>query len=363
MRIGKRAQPPVVEPETAQLSHNRPPTPSASTVSGGYGAGMTDEKPASSGAAPVLSGAAAEQVRTRVKLLVDITSKAGTFRDGLELAADRLTPAEATIVADLERHGLDVPQLCEVLWGGHVLVDDPDLYERWRFPKTHQRLSSHHPKIDKKQYPDLGLKGPLVREKLHGRTKTGTWVQLEKTPAAMGPGFHLPTMNDIRHLCDYVVYRFTKSNVGPWGLSKQTERHPVYLSPALSARVAVPANAEERLGDTLEKVEDLDDTTSASPDLARRFPPPDRRNTMAELVFNPRSRNGRGLFGASEVYADAAPAESALAVLDEASKFTPTWSLPDAGETTPTTMRGGDREAHTVMRRRPAVIPTKEETQ
>lgn len=311
---------------------------------------MTDEQPAGPGTAPTLSGAAAERVRTRVKLLVDITSKAGGFRDGLELAGERLTRPEATIIADLERHGLDVPQLREVLLGGHVLVDDPELYERWRFPKTHQRLSSHHPQIDKKRYPDLGLKGPLVREKLHGRTKNGTWVQLEKTPAAMGPGFHLPTMNDIRHLCDYVVYRFTKSNVGPWGLSKQTERNAVYLAPALSATVPVPATAEGRLTDTLERVEDLDDTTSASPDLARRFPPPDRRNTMAELVFHPRSRNGRGLFGSSEVYVDAAPADSARAVLDGASEFTLTWTLPEAGQTAPATLRGGDREVRSTVR-------------
>ncbi|MFC6705480.1 hypothetical protein [Flexivirga alba] len=315
---------------------------------------MTDEQPAEPGAVPTLSGAAAERVRTRVKLLVDITSKAGGFRDGLELAGERLTRPEATIIADLERHGLDVPQLREVLLGGHVLVDDPELYERWRFPKTHERLSSHHPQIDKKLYPDLGLKGPLVREKLHGRTKTGTWVQLEKTPAAMGPGFHLPTMNDIRHLCDYVVYRFTKSNVGPWGLSKQTERRPVYLSPALSATVPVPASAEGNLTDTLERVEELDDTTSASPDLARRFPPPDRRNTLAELVFNPRSRNGRGLFGSSEVYVDAAPADSARTVLEEAGRFTPTWSLPEAGETAPGVLRGGDREIRSAIRKVPS---------
>lgn len=312
---------------------------------------MTDEQPASPDAAPTLSGAAVERIRTRVRLLVDITSKAGGFRDGLELAGERLTRQEATIVADLERHGLDVPQLREVLLGGHVLVDDPELYERWRFPKTHQRLSSHHPQIDKKRYPDLGLKGPLVREKLHGRTKNGTWVQLEKTPAAMGPGFHWPTMNDIRHLCDYVVYRFTKSNVGPWGLSKQTERNPVYLAPALSATVPVPVSAEGRLTDTLERVEDLDDTTSASPDLARRFPPPDRRNTLAELVFNPRSRNGRGLFGSSEVYVDAASADPARAVMEEADRFIPTWSLPDAGETAPTSLRGGDREIRSAIRR------------
>lgn len=311
---------------------------------------MTDQKSADSTPAPVLSGAAAEQMRTRVKLLVDITSKAGEFREGLELAGDRLTPAEATIIADLEDHGLDVPQLREVLWGGHVLVDDPHLYERWRFPKTHERLSSHHPKVDKSRYPDLGLKGPLVREKLHGRTQSGTWVQLEKTPAAMGPGFHLPTMNDIRHICDYFVYRLTKSNVGPWGLSKQTERHPVYLSPALSASTPVSAAAKGELVRTLERVEQDDDTTSASPDLARLFPAPERTDTLAELTFDPRTRNGRGLFGSSEVYVDAAPSDRARAALKQFREAEPRWSLPEADDWAPSVLRGGDREVSTVTR-------------
>ena len=147
------------------------------------------------------------------------------------------------------------------------------LYERWRFPKTRERLSSHHKAIDKSKFPDLGLKGPLVREKLHGRTKAGTWVQLEKTPAAMGHGFRLPTLADLQHLWDYIVYRLTKSNVGPWGLSKTTERRPMYLSPSLGAAVPVPAAAEAELTGALERIENEDDVTSASPDLAARFRP------------------------------------------------------------------------------------------
>lgn len=312
---------------------------------------MTDVRATEPTAEPVLSGQDAERVRQRVRLLVDITSRGGEFRRGLELAARRLTGPEATIIADLERHGLDVTQLREVLWGGHVLVDDIELYTRWRFPKTIERLSSHHPDIDKKLYPDLGMRGPLVREKLHGRTAKGTWVQLEKTPTAMGPGFHLPTMNDVRHLVDYVVYRFTKSNVGPWGLSKQTERRPVYLSPALSAAAPVSKDAETELMAALEDIEKHDDATSASPDLARRFPPPNRSDTLAELVFHSDGRNGRGLFGASEVYAGSAPSDAVRAVLDTVAQSTPGWSLPDAGETAPTTARAGEREIRLAVRR------------
>ena len=156
-------------------------------------------------------------------------------------------------------------QLREVLYGAHVLVDEPELYERWRFPKSRERLSSHHKTVDKARYPDLGLKGPLVREKLHGRTDAGTWVQLEKTPAAMGNGFRLPGMSDVRHLMDYVVYRLTKRNVGPWGLSGITEKRPMYLSPDLGVMMPLPAAAEAELTGALERVEEDDDTTSASP--------------------------------------------------------------------------------------------------
>lgn len=301
-----------------------------------------------------LSRSETKRVRRRVQLLVEITSRVGAYRTGLKLAAQRLTPYEAAIIADMERHGLDVVQLREVLRGGHVLIDDPELYARWHFPKTHERLSSHHKTIDKKKYPDLGLKGPLVREKLHGRTAAGTWVQLEKTPAAIGNGFRLPTFTDFLHLCDYVVYRITKSNVGPWGLSRQTERRPVYLSPGLSARVPLPAAAESGLTRTLERIEDQDDTTSASPDLARRFPPPERADVLAELVYHPRSRNGRGLFGSSEVYVVSSSSPAVQALLDEVREDKPGWSLPKAGQTVPTTVHGGDREVRCAMRRLPA---------
>lgn len=299
----------------------------------------------------------ADRVRRRARLLVEITSRVGAYRTGLKLAARRLSRSEAAIIADLEAHGLDVNQLRDVLWGAHVLVDDPDLYERWRFPKSRERLSSHHKDVDKATYPDLGLKGALVREKLHGRTALGTWVQLEKTPAAIGNGFRLPTVNDFLHLCDYIVYRITKSNVGPWGLSKQTERRPVYLSPALSASVPVHPAAEAELTAALQRVEDEDEApaaaASAGSDLVARFPAPDRSDTMAELVFHPHSRNGRGLFGASAVYTRTHACAS-RAQIDRARTEKASWSLPEAGDTRPATVRGGDREIRCAVRRIPA---------
>jgi len=302
-----------------------------------------------------LSGPETERIRTRVRLMVQITSRVGAYRSGLAVAAKRLTPSESAIIADLETHGLDVLQLREVLCGAHVLVDEPELYDRWRFPNSRDRISSHHKNIDKTRYPDIGLKGPLVREKLHGRTDRGTWVQLEKTPASIGHGFHMPTLTDAKHLWDYVVYRFTKSNVGPWGLSKNTERRPMYLSPALNATVPLPKSAEAHLTGALEQIEADDDVTSASSDLAGKFPPPERADTLAELVFLPGKRNGRGLFGAAEVYVDEAPSAAARSVLAPAE--VPNWTLPAARDTDEATIKAGDREIRYAVRREPSEEP------
>lgn len=301
---------------------------------------------------PLLTGPETARIRDRVRMMIEITSKVGKMRSGLTLAARRLTAAEAAIIADLEAHGLNVEQLREVLCGAHVLIDEPSLYERWRFPESRVRVSSHHKTVDKSLYPDIGLRGPLVREKLHGRTEKGTWVQLEKTPAAMGGGFRLPSLTDLKHMLDYVQYRIRGKNVGPWGLSGNTERRPMYLSPDLGVTMQLPQSAEADLTATLEVIEHDGDTTSASPDLAVRFPPPERADTLAELVFVPGRQSGQGLFGASDVYITEAPSPVAQEVLDTRNPASP-WSLPAAGVTAPATLKVGDRMIETAVRLHP----------
>ncbi|GAA2153265.1 hypothetical protein GCM10009760_50790 [Kitasatospora kazusensis] len=257
----------------------------------------------------------AQETRTRVRGLIELTAHNDTYRKGLVAAASGLSPQEAAIMADLERHGLQVPQLHDVLCGGHVLVDDQQLYESWRFPEvSHQRLSSHHRDIDKSRYPDIGMRGPVVREKLHGRTANGTWLQLEKTPAAFGKR-KLPSLDDLRHLMDYVVYRITRSNVGPWGLSRVTERRPMYLSPAITVPTALTSPVSRSLVAALRRIETDDDTTSASADLAARFPPPERADPSDELGGTLSGRAGRGLFGNSQVWISEAPLPPAAKVL------------------------------------------------
>ncbi|MFZ0091876.1 MAG: hypothetical protein WAL63_20405 [Solirubrobacteraceae bacterium] len=289
-----------------------------------------------------LSPAETERIRERVRRMLEISARSGRFRGGLLQATARLTPEEAAIVADLERHGLDVTQLRDLLQGAHVLVDQPELYERWLFPdKSHQRISSHHPEIDKRTYPDFGMRGPLVREKLHGRTAHGTWLQLEKTPATMTAGKRKPpTLTDLKHLVDYVIYRVTRSNVGPWGRSGATERRPMYLSPDLGVRVPIPPQVSDELTSVISSIEESDDVTSASPDLAERFPPPDRANDLQELTFTGVAQ-GRGLFGASSVWSTSSSSRSASDDLHDGVDRSG-WSPPDPGLTRETTVRLND---------------------
>jgi hypothetical protein len=264
-------------------------------------------------------------MRARVRLLLEITARDGAYRKGLLAAASHLSPEEAVIIADLERYGLQVPQLRDVLCGGHVVVDDPDLYENWRFTRvSHQRLSSHHRDIDKKLYPDIGMRGLVVREKLHGRTAQGTWLQLEKTPAVFGKR-KLPTLDDVRHLMDYITYRVTHSNVGPWGLSRWTEQRPIYLSPDLAVPTPLAPSVAASLATALRQIETDDDVTSASAELARQFSPPDRTELSRELGRSLKGRAGRGLFGNSEVWVTETMSPVATAILRSRPAPPPDW--------------------------------------
>jgi hypothetical protein len=257
-----------------------------------------------------------DRIRTRVRLLVELTSRSRAYRHGAVAAARQLSPEEAEIMADLESHGMQASQLHDVLCGGHVLIDDPELYEAWRFDKvSHTRISSHHRDIDKSRYPDIGMPGALVRAKLHGRTAHGTWVQLEKTPMALGRK-KLPNLNDVRHLADYVIYRMTRSNVGPWGSSRRTERHPIYLSPILAVPITLRPEVEASLASALRRIEEDDDSTAIASDLARRFPPPERSEPARDLVRHAGS-SGRGLFGNSGVLVTEMPSAVAVRILHE----------------------------------------------
>jgi hypothetical protein len=171
-----------------------------------------------------------ETERRRLALLVRVAASAGDFSPKLAVAVEHATDAEVRVMSDLVERGMSIPDLVGLLQGAHVLVGDDDLYERWIFPSSRRRMSSHHRTVDKKVTPDYGLDGPLVRESLHGKAAVGTWVQLERTKATFQWG-KLPTWSDAVHIRDYVLYRITGKNVGPWGLSAHVDTRPMLLRP------------------------------------------------------------------------------------------------------------------------------------
>jgi hypothetical protein len=67
----------------------------------------------------------------------------------------------------------------------------------------------------------------------------------------------------------------------------------------------------------LRRIEASDDVTSASADLAGRFPPPGRPDPSAELGQALSGRAGRGLFGNSEVWVTETPARVAASILNQ----------------------------------------------
>ena len=154
---------------------------------------MTGDSPA---AGLELSATETERVRARARLMIEITARCGRFRGGLLQAAARLTPEEEAIVSlTWKRPTVSTSFSCGICctaptcWWISLTSTNGGCFP----PVSHQRISSHHPEIDKKRFPDYGMRGPLVREKLHGRTVHGTRLQLEKTPATMTAGSETPS--------------------------------------------------------------------------------------------------------------------------------------------------------------------------
>lgn len=183
-----------------------------------------------------MTGLAADRDRTpeaerhRLSLLVRLAASGGHFSRKLADAVEHTTDAEVRVMSDLVDRGMSVPALVSLLQGAHVVIGDDELYEAWIFPSSRRRMSSHHRGVDKRTTPDYGLDGPLVRESLHGKAAVGTWVQLERTKATFQWG-KLPSWHDLVHIRDFVIYRITGKNVGPWGLSALVDTRPMVLRP------------------------------------------------------------------------------------------------------------------------------------
>jgi hypothetical protein len=97
----------------------------------------------------------------------------------------------------------------------------------------------------------------------------------------------------------------------------------MYLSPDLALPASLTPEVAQSVASTLRRIEESDDATSASADLAARFPPPQRPDPAAELGVALPGRAGRGLFGNSDVWVTETPSRIAAAVLSERSAPAP----------------------------------------
>lgn len=119
---------------------------------------------------------------------------------------------------------VSVNNLHEMFCGAHVMVqDDRELYNSLS-PNSTPRISSHH-----SDAPQLHQSDSFSGEFLFGTSGDYTWFQFENSPFEW-----LNPLSYITHGFDYLTYRITGMNVGPYGLSPHTDSDPLTLSAGLS---------------------------------------------------------------------------------------------------------------------------------
>lgn len=282
--------------------------------------------------------------RLRLAMLITVAGTAGQFSPKLASAVVDASDEEVKVMSDLLDHGLSIPELISVLKGAHVIVGDDSLYEQWIFPSSHQRISSHHRSVDKRATPDYGLDGPLVRESLHGKAPLGTWVQLERSAAQFRLGA-LPTIADLIHLRDYLIYRVTGMNVGPWGLSTLVDTRPMVLRPANTTGgraadrglAALGAQRWSGPGPTEPTSDWVDLFTADVPQVGPAgdlFGPPEAahsRDLLPDMPF--KDELGPGLFGSLRLTRQDVALRPAVArIVDAAPPELSTWPTPGQPE-------------------------------
>lgn len=117
--------------------------------------------------------------------------------------------------------------LQEMLNGGHLNMEDGgkfyDELVRNFNSSISKRISSHHSVAQ--QY---SLSYPISKEVLFGVTEDAegrkrTWMQFEKHNTKN-------LLNIILHLIDYIKYRITGKNIGPFGSSEHTDSNPLIVT-------------------------------------------------------------------------------------------------------------------------------------
>jgi hypothetical protein len=106
----------------------------------------------------------------------------------------------------------------EIFRGAHVIITDGGwYYNYWRHLGSAQERPSSH-ESDEPQYE---VAGPCCHAVLFGRRARNTWFQMENNS-------YKGSM--ISHGIDYVHYKTSSRNQGPYGSSTYTDKHALWIS-------------------------------------------------------------------------------------------------------------------------------------
>jgi hypothetical protein len=107
---------------------------------------------------------------------------------------------------------------CEIFRGAHVVITDGGwYYNYWRhLPSATERPSSHESDV-----PQYEVAGPCCHAVLFGRIACRTWFQMEASS-------YEESM--VSHGVDYVHYKASSRNQGPYGSSSYTDTHALWIS-------------------------------------------------------------------------------------------------------------------------------------
>lgn len=136
----------------------------------------------------------------------------------------------------IDNYEISIDAFFEVLNGAYVLLEDNgSFYDSWKGKQgLRPRISSHESAPNTKQF---SFQGNLVKEALfseviskEGRNrKTRSWIQLERTPFIQGKNPITIVRDFFSHTFDYLRYKYTRKNQGPFGSSRYTEAYPLLL--------------------------------------------------------------------------------------------------------------------------------------
>ena len=140
-------------------------------------------------------------------------------------------------IESLEDRKKSLYLIAEMFKGAQIHIKGTEAYNTWTakeyqpFLFSRQGSSSHESKQEQ-----FAIRGKLFAENLLGtrirkdkNNQEYSWFQLERHPAGSADNKILNKIsNTLLHLLDYIVYKFTGENVGPYGTSKYKEKNPCY---------------------------------------------------------------------------------------------------------------------------------------